>query len=146
VGGKPRRASRRVRPVVAMCCIGWSSRGRICRARGSRGVRAELRCRVARNRLYTCVSYICSCGTSVYRVWARRPVEACDNVQARRPVAEVRAHDDSEVRSRAGAVSLSRKDRQGKQRSSRSQWRRKRRRLLGQLSAIPRNNSISIIS
>ena len=55
VGGKPR-----VRPVVAMCYIGWSSRGRICRARDSLEVRAELRCRVARNRLYTCVSYIFS--------------------------------------------------------------------------------------
>ena len=43
------------------------------------------------------------CGTSV---WATRRVLACDNVQARRPVAESRANDDSEVQSRAGAIPL----------------------------------------
>ena len=42
-------------------------------------------------------------GTSV---WATRRVLTCDNVQARRPVVEIRAHDDSGVWRRAGAVPL----------------------------------------
>ena len=42
-------------------------------------------------------------GTSV---WVTRRVLICNNVQARRLVAEIRAHDDSEVWSRAGVVPL----------------------------------------
>ena len=73
-------------------------------SQGSLEIGAELRCRVARNRLYTCVYYICS---SWYQCMGDETrVLTCNNVQARRPVAEIRTHDDSEVWSRASAVPL----------------------------------------
>ena len=74
-------------------------------------------------------------------VWATRRVLMCNKVQARRPVAGIRAHDNSEVWSRANAVPLLQWANNGSRHLAGVSGGAKGADFFWQLSSKPRHNS-----